>query len=54
MRALGFRCLGCLYYQGVYKCIVCPCMSCKVVGGPNPPITLKSLNMGKKNKKKGE
>ena len=54
MRALGFRCLGCLYYQGIYKCIVSPCISCKVLGGTSPPITLKSLYKEEKNKKKGK
>ena len=43
MKAMGFKCYGCLYYLGVFKCIVSPCMSCKVMGGPYQPITLISL-----------
>lgn len=43
MKAMSFKCFGCLYYLGVFKCIICPCMSCQVMGGSNQPITPKSL-----------
>lgn len=37
------HCRKCLYHMGIFKPIVCPCISCKVYGGDNPPITFKSL-----------
>ncbi len=44
MKAMSFKCFGCLYYLGVFKCIICPCMSCQVMGGSNQPITLSHLS----------
>ena len=43
MKALSFRCLGCLYYIGGFKWVVSPCIYCEVLGGPHPPISLKRI-----------
>lgn len=52
------QCRNCLYHMGIIKCIVSPCMTCRVFGGNNPPISFTSelktreTNTDKHNNKK--